>query len=382
MVVGLFYGFYRKYKNPIEFTWLELPIQSLAGIIVTIGCFGTFLFWSSGLEDTEIWNGRVSIAEYYEEWIEEVTYYEEVCSGTGESRSCTNVMRTRNDYHPPYWQIITSNNETVSISKSNYQKYVSQFGGHIEKNLSRTNQVSYGDGDKYIATWNGKKETMIPVSVEHKYVNYLKASKSLHKRSGVSISYQDYLLPYPNVTGGKFGQIEFNRVVSSGDNISAEWKTIVNKELDKALAYIASQKQLNIVVYTVNTSDRAFLHTLEEYWTFGKKNDVVVVLGITEFPKVDWAGVMVFHGNETLRVKLRDSIVNMDNISDPVVFSQLVVDHINQDFKRVPMAEMEHLLHDIEIPWWIILLVWILVGTVVFVVSFMLENNQTRNRRF
>lgn len=382
MVTGFIYGLWRKHKNPVEFTWREYPIQLFGGIIVTIGCFGSFLFYTSGLDDTEVWNGWVTVSEYYEEWEEEVTYPETHCTGSGDNQICTTVMKTRIDYHPPYWQVRTSNGETVSISRNTYNKYVKRFGGHVEHNLSRINQVSIGDGDKYVATWNGEEKIMVATSVEHSYVNYLKASQSIGKFSGVSGPYQDFLLSYPRVTGGNFGLIEFNRVVSAGVDLPVAWKTIVDNELDKSLAYLGKQKELNVVVYTVPTTDKAFLHALEEHWVFGKKNDVVVVLGTPEFPKVSWAGVMVFHGNHELKVKLRDSILAMNDISDPKLFSELLVNHFIEYFKRVPMEELEYLLHDIEMPFWALLIVWLLVGTSIFVISFVLENNETRNWRF
>lgn len=384
MVAGVTYGLWRKYSNPQEFTWIELPVQLVIGFIVTVGCFGAFLFWSSGLQDSEIWNGRVSISEYYEEWTEEVTYTEEECTGSGENRSCRTVTKTRHDYHPPYWQLTTSNGEVVSISSGIYHQYVTLFGNEREEDLFHMNQVSFGDGDKYVTKWQGNTDAMVPTAVSHEYVNFLRASKSLQRRSGTTGPYAKYLLNYPTVTGGKYGQIEFHRVLTAGVTIPQQWRNAVDQQLDRVLASLGSQKQVNLVVYIVGTADRGFLHALEEHWVYGKKNDVVLILGMNQFPTVEWAGVMIFHGNETLRVKLRDAVETQADVSDPQAFASLFVRHIQQDFKRVPMAELEYLLHDIEIPWWAIIAVWIMVGMVVFVTSQYLENNQTRNsfRRF
>ncbi len=381
-ISGISYGLWRKFRNPQEFTWIELPFQIFISLIVTIGCFGSFLFWSSGLQDFEIWNGSVSKAEYYEEWTEEVTYTEQQCTGTGNSTSCTSVLRTRHDYHPPEWKIITSNGEVISISSSNYRQYVSQFGNEKEEDLTRINQVSFGDGDKYVTKWQGNLEAMVPTAVPHQYVNYLKASKSLQRRSGTTSAYVDYLIQYPNVEEGEFGKIEISRVLVSETNVSQNWINTVDKQLDQSLASLGAEKQVNLLVYVVGTTDRGFLHALEEDWTYGKKNDVVLVLGTNDFPNVEWAGVMIFHGNEELRVKLRDAIETQANVSDPQAFVSLFVNHIENYFKRVPMDELEHLLHDIEMPWWAILLVWIMVGTVVFVTSQVIENNQTRKYGF
>jgi len=374
MIVGVCYGGYRKLKNSVEFTWFELPIQLIIGIIVTIGCFGAFLYWSSGLQDSEIWNGKVNFAEYYEKWTEEVHYTDEECTGSGDSRSCIQVPKVRYDYHPPYWEIVTSNNETISISSRTYNQYVSRFGNELEVDIMRMNQSSFGDGDKYVTKWNGNIDLIVPTSISHEYVNYLKASKSLHKRSGTIDVYKQHLLSYPTVTGGKFGTIEFQRVISAGVTIPESWKQTVDKSLDKVLANLGVQKQVNIIVYFVN-ADRGFLHALEENWIYGKKNDVVLVIGMNSFPKVKWSGVMIFHGNETLKVKLRDEVEAIGDISDSNTFVNMLVNNINKHFIRVPMSKLEHLLYDIEMPIWAIIAVWIMVGTVVFTTSYYLENN-------
>ena len=380
MVAGFGYGLWRKHSNPVEFTWSELPIQLLVGTIATVGCFGAFLFWSSGLYDTEVWNGKATKAIYEEEWTELVHYTEEVCTGSGKNQTCTTVARTREDYHPPEWTI-KSTSGTVSIKNSQYRNTVNFWGNERQTDDGHIGQISYGDGRTFQTKWNGKADTVIPTAIEHPYVNYLKASKSIQKRSGTSSPYAKLLLSYPGVHSGKYGSIELNRVLSAGLKIPANWKSTVDRNLDLALASLGAQKQVNILVYVVNSSDRSFLHALEEHWILGKKNDVVVLIGATEFPKVNWAGVMIFNGNQSLVVKLRDAIEEQKDLSDPTKFSQMVVKHVQSEFKRVPMKELEYLLHDIEIPWWSILLIFIMSGTVIILTSHMLENNNIRNWR-
>lgn len=374
MVVGVGFGLWRKFSNPDEFQWKELPIQLIIGIIVTIGCFGAFLFWSSGLKDTEVWSGKAVEARLDEEWRERVHYTVQVCTGSGKNQSCHTEWRTRIDHHPEQRTVITSNSERISVSRSAYRKYVGKFGNEKKVILNRANQVSIGDGNRYVTKWSGTDETIVSTAVPHTYVNYLKASKSLHKRSGTIDVYEKNLLDYPKVTKGSFGRIDFDRVLISGVNIPAEWKKQVDEKLDRALAHLGTQKQVNLLVYAVN-ADRGFLHALEEHWIYGKKNDVVLVMGMTEFPTVQWAGVMIFHGNETLRVNLRDAVETMKDVSDPNVFASMIVDNVQKEFKRVPMTELNHLLYDVEMPWWSIILVWVMTGMVVFVTSRFLENN-------
>lgn len=377
--LGIGFSFWRKYKKPIEFTRLELGVQIGASFVLLLGLSSGFLMGTAGLHDTEYWNGHVRSATYYEEWTEEVTYYEEECTGTGENRVCRDVEKTRYDYHAPEWIVTTSNGESVSISSREYRNYVDLFGNEEEMDIVRIDQSSFGDGDKYVTVWQGSQELMVSTAVEHTYVNYLKASRSLTKRSGVSGPYQDLILDYPELHSVGYGEIELNRVLLAGVDAPNDWVQLVDRQIDLAMATLGAEQEVNCLVYLVDTSDRGFLHSLEEEWCYGKKNDVIVVVGVDNFPQVDWSGIMIFSGNEELKVQLRDAIESLGNISDPQVFATLVIDNIKQHFKRVSMSELEYLIYDVDMPWWaVIIMIFVFVVTLLTITA-MFENNNIRS---
>lgn len=380
MVTGCAYGVWRKISNPDEFVWFELVAQLLIGIIVTVGLFGAFSFRFSGVYDTEFLNGYVEASEYYEEWTEEVE--REVCDSEDEDGDCTSSHIEYDEvYHPPEWKASLSVGSSIPISKEAYQKYVSKFGNEKEISLFRMDQISIGDGDKYVSVWKRETERIVPASINHNYVNYFKASKDIFKREGLKDPYQKLLLNYPGLQTGPYGHIEVNRVLAVNANVPDDWKKAVDRNLDVALTRLGSSKQVNILVYMVSKTDRGFLHALEEHWVYGKKNDVIVVVSVDKFPEVLWSGVVIFFGNDKLKIELRDSI-ETTGISDPNEFTNLIISHINNSFRRVPMAELEYMLYDIELPWWVIAIVFFLDCAVVMTASFLFENNDTRNFNF
>lgn len=380
VITGVVYGFWRKANNPKEFAWIELVGQVIVGFIVTVGLFGAFTFKFSGVHDTEFLNGYVTTAEFYEEWTEEVE--RTVCDTYDDDGNCTSSHIEYDEvYHPPQWKSNLTTGHTISIPKTSYGNYVVKFGNEKEIPLTRIDQISIGDGDKYVSKWNGEMERIVPASVTHNYVNYLKASKSIFKRQGLRDVYKHLLLNYPSIHSGRYGAIEVNRTLVAGSSIPNEWMINLDRELDQVLAYMGRQKEVNILVYIVGKTDRGFLHALEEHWIYGKKNDVIVVLSIDKFPTVDWAGIMIFYGNEELKIKLRDSIES-SSITDPVDFANLIKTQINKNFNRVSMSKLEHLLYDIELPWWVILLIFALDATVIVTVAFIFENNTVREFNF
>ena len=133
-----------------EYIWKEFAIQSGATLLYVSLIFTLLFSTTTDLMDTEFWNGQVSKFEYYEEWDEEVTYQESYECGTSKNPRTCYRTKTRIDHHSPYWKILTSNDETISINRSEYRVASNQFG-HKEINLFRSNQVSFGDGNKFVS---------------------------------------------------------------------------------------------------------------------------------------------------------------------------------------------------------------------------------------
>jgi hypothetical protein len=385
-IVGLVaaaFGLYRKISYPLEFAWVELLVQIPTSSLAVLSMFSLFFYTSTNMSDSEIWNGYVTTSEYYEAWTEEVTDTE--CTGTDSNGNCTGTREVkRNVYHPPEWYIHTTNDEKIGISKSVYRGYVSYFGNERKENLFHMNQVSIGDGNRFYTTYSGGANQPIWSAREHPFVNYLKASQSIKLRQGSAASYAGLLLSYPQVYSGSFGPIELDRVLSAGTSVPSDWAQSVDHGLDRALGTLGNEKQVNLLMYVVGTSNRAFLHALEEHWVFGKKNDVIVVIGAKTFPKIDWVDVMAWTDVEEFKIILRNRILELHDLSDSdklvgTIVSQVSLSPEKGGFKRKPMAELEYLVSDISLPWWASVLVILFSGLLSWGTSWALINNEFRS---
>ena len=379
--LSIVFGFYKKYTNPEKYTWLEFPFQVLAGISTVFVIYSVFFFTTSNISDVEVWNSYVQKAEYYEEWTEENTYQD--CDSEGH---CT--TRTTRTYHPPEWYLITDINEKKSVKKDIYREYVKYFSNEKKKNLFHSNQVSIGDGDMFYTVFLKKYDNRITSAIEHDYVNYIKGTETLHKKSGGNtVGFEKLLLKYPRTYRSKYGKINLDRVlVTDGLSVPIDWIKKVDRNLDLVLSDLGKKKEVNILIYLAYTNDMAFTQALEEFWLNGKKNDVIVIVGTKSFPEIEWVSILAWTENEEFKVVLRDKIIDLKDLSDSDKFVDTIVSQISLDgnkggYVRMPMNKLQYLVSDITIPWWANILVVIFSMFLSWLVSWALINNEIQNWR-
>ena len=189
--------------------------------------------------------------------------------------------------------------------------------------------------------------------------------------------------PYPIIHGGKFGPIEVDRVVLGGATLPEEWIRSVDRGLDEALTVLGKKKQVNVLTYMVNTSDQSFLHALEEHWVYGKKNDVIVIIGTSSFPKIDWVAVIAWTDVELFKTNLRKEVMDLKDLSDPSKLVETIVKRVALPpemggFLRKPMEEYQYLISDISLSWWANLLIFLVLGLLSWAIDWALINNTIR----
>ena len=355
LVLLIGFGGYWKLREKQEFTWGELGIYCLLCPLISYPFAATAYYFCTDLHDREVWNGYVVKAVYTESWTERIT--------TTDSKGRTTTTYV---FHPATYVLTTSNDgETVSVSWPKYREVAKLFGTEKFEAVIRLNRSSIGDGNRYVAAWNGKPEAKIPTAVEHHYVNYLKASDSVLRVRGATSGFEDLLKPYPRVHDGPHGRICIDRLVCAGTSPPEAWMQAVNRRLCEELMELGKRKEVNILVYVVGTEDESFFYALQEYWISGKQNDVIVVIGTDEFPKIRWVRVMAWTSNELFKELLADRIRGMKTIENgdalvSNIVTQVAVDG-NEGFLRRPMDEYEYLVAFIGLPWWGVVLLIVLV---------------------
>lgn len=315
-----------KVALPKTITWAECGTTLT---IVILSCCGIWLAGSySQVHDIEIWNGEVIKKERIHDTYEES--YDCRCrtvkSGDSTSEECDTCYRT---HYTVEWNCIT-NLGTIEI-----------------KSEDETDDDVYDlpDPQRYKIIQKGD-----PVAQENSYVNYVKAvPDSLFHKINTS-TYVNKIPPYPE---NVYDFYKIDRVLSVGVNVPdlKEW----NYELSLLLRKLGPQKQANVVVIFTNVSDQSYLYALEGEWIGGNKNDIIVVIGTSQYPKIDWVGVSSWTDSELFKVELRDSIYSLTNVDRKAILS-LIDEKTSKLFVRKQMKDFEYLKDKIEPPTWAVIL--------------------------
>ena len=116
--------------------------------------------------------------------------------------------------------------------------------------------------------------------------------------------------------------------------------------LSEILKTLGSSKEVNIVLVLSNKDLENSLK-LQTKFLGGKKNDVVIVVGTKNYPKIDWVNVFGWSKNEMLNVKLRDDIYRLGNLSANTL-SPVIVNDVNKFYVRREMKDFEYLKDEIH----------------------------------
>lgn len=390
IVGGVGYAFFRWILDPKNFAWYEIPIQIGASALLLWLLCSLFFFYGSDVRDKEIWNGYVVSAEYAEP--HDYTQSHRHCTKIGKVEHCTTTYtcETAGAGYSDY----NSLDESSGISGGLYETYRQRWGNQ-EHVGSRGNHCAGHQGNVWRTTYRGPIEAMVPVSDEREYVNYLKASEAIRKKSADSSKFDKYLIEYPSVHGGPFGDVEVDRALVVGFGEDKElpkehlqkWQTILDGRLDRALGTLGDEKGVNILVYVVplDRSEReAFFAALNDHWAGGKRNDVIVVIGAPHFSEIAWVEVMAWTHVEKFksalvnRVLESNALVDAGNLAD-VIVSQISREAKDGGYEGMDMDEYAVLASEVSVAWWAQLLIFLIYAGMCYFVSLGLVNNQMQN---
>ena len=359
-----------------EYIWKEFGIQAGATFVFVVLVYSLLFSTTTDLIDNEYWSAKVSKFEYYEEWNEEVTYTESYSCGTSKSpKTCTRT-KTRIDYHSPYYQITTTNGEKVSITRNEYRTASGQFG-HKEVDIYRSNQVSFGDGDKYVST----PDITIPTSVSHTYENLVKAVKSNVIHTKVPQADIDQALKvgtlkdYPTRYKDKYGAPKLNRFIDVTGKVNKDY---INPLNDMSIS-IGQIKQGNPIIYVVN-EPRSFKDVISQHWNKGKKNDITLVIGIDDSGLIIWSDVITYTNNTDFIVDMQNDFVDLNINKDSDKVLATYKKHIQTQYVRKPMKEFAYLKDNITLAWYWQVIIFLLNAALTTFITWKFLNNYDRKR--
>ena len=354
IIIGLYLAITNK-----EYIWKEFGIQTVATLVYVSIVFALAFSVSTDIWDTNYYNSKVKSSTYFEEWKERVTYTESYPCGTSKHpRTCTRI-KTRIDYHPPYYEIKTSLNETEQIKRRDFLKFKREFGAKVVY-LHRTNQVSYGDGNKFVSYPNKD----IPVAIGHTYENIVAVANNnvintkVPKETLKLLVKNGKVREYPSLYRGAYGETLLNRVI---DTVGIKNNSYLDT-LNDISKDVGETKQANPIIYFTD-EDRSIKNFISQYWHKGKKNDVTLILGLDKNKNIVWSDVICFTNNTDFIVDLQNEFKGLNVEKDSKKILSKFKNSINKNYVRKPMKEFEYLKENITLKWYWQLI--ILLGNII-----------------
>jgi len=277
------------------------------------------IFWgvsvSSGLRDTEILNGEV--VDKKKERVGCRHSYPCNCYTTcfgGKNSTCSTHCSTCYSHSFDNDWVIKSNLGNFFINTLDSQGL---------KEPPRWSEVKTGD----------------PVSKEHSFDNYIKGSETSIFGKKITLSKEELKeMPiYPNKV---FDYYKVNRVIDLAGALSVEELKKANEQLAEMLKSTGFQKQANVVIILTNKTEEFALKLLEN-WYGGKKNDAVIVIGLSA-NKIEWVRLHSWSLHSIFDVKLRDAILDLETFD----MSKIIVEtqsQLNENYARRSFKEFEYL---------------------------------------
>jgi len=306
--------------------------------------------------DVEIWNGSVTSKE--RDTVSCSHSYdcrcrnETSCTGSGKNRSCTTsrVCDTCYEHDHDYDWVVHSDIGKFLINRVDDQGVTQP---------SRWTQARVGD----------------PVSKTHNFTNYVKAVPESLFHANVTNKFDGIIPTYPNQI---YDYYKLSRLLLVGVSVpdASEW----NRDIALLLRKLGPLKQANVIVVMVNTADQSYVHALEGRWIGGKKNDIIVILGVTSYPKIDWVAISSWTDKALFKIQLRDAILDIGTVDRSQIIAAIDT-HTMRSFKRKEMADFEYLSYQIQPPLWVLVLAVVLsMGTSLGVSWYMVKHTSKYRR--
>lgn len=336
----------------------------LSIIVVTYIVFGTT--WALGRYSAayaqEIWNGQVTSKSPIEKscpsgW---VSYKDDFCDNystrivshqTCDKDSCTTTYDTEYNY--------TYDTETRWYVNSNIDEQweIKRVNARGDKMPPRYEQVQIGD----------------PVSKTNWYNNWiLAASDSIHHVGQSEMN--EYAASVPAYPIKIYDYYKIDRII----NIDVPAiDTTANEYLSKKLSILGPKYQMNAIIIFADSSKYSleFTNVIQKVWKGFNKNDVVIVVGVSQDYKVSWARVFSWSKNNMFEVQIRNDILSKrNNVITPAEVID-ILDKQSHMFERRSFKDFEYLKHSIALPIWLVIVSCLIVCGIPTVGMFVASSN-------
>jgi hypothetical protein len=332
-----------------KYSWKEAQIQFGISVVSTIFLTAlTYIALHNQATDIEILNGQVT--NKFSQRVSCVHSYE--CNCTTRTDSDGNSQRVcQTCYEHPFdvnWVVET----TV---------------GNV--NVSRVDRQGRREPPRFSKVVIGE-----PASRENTYQNYVKANPdSIFNTSDFAhlMEGNNYELPnYPRV----HDYYRVNRVLVTEPSLPRSLHRQLSQGISMELRTLGHEKEVNVILVVTGEESSEYARALEYKWLGGNKNDLVIVMGISDYPKVNWVESFGWSSTNRIYFAIEDEFqgVELDVETFPTQLSGLIREHYNrQSFK-----EFEYLMSELSPPVWSLILAFILNLVIAIIVGrYFLKND-------
>lgn len=334
-----------KYYYKHEITPKEFGIHFLAvcaSIALMMGV--TYASMYASMADTEILNGKV-LSKYRE--VETCTEYSS-CKHYHTRERCSYYTDSKGKRHKSC--------ESYKVFDYPYEvdwEVKTSVGSHI---IDRVNR----QGTAMPSRWANIK-IGDPAAGENTYINYLLGNKDSlffeHQyEKEFTADYKKKLPDYPEV----YDYYRVNHVL----NLTKYDSTGYNDYIDMVLRDMGAAKQVNIVLVMYPQSDVNLVKALTAKWRGGKKNDVIMFVGLDDQGVVSNFSSTSF--GQGMKNEVLHSTMKIDAMTEKMSLSlvQKLVQDVNTHFNRLPNKEFEYLKYKLEPSLWIVILSSIMAAAI------------------
>jgi hypothetical protein len=266
-------------------------------------------------------------------WVQMVRYYNdsEVISGTvtgkaTERAECEHKGAHKYDID---WAVYFSTGEHVRIKREDLAGYSAPLRWHM---------TAVGE----------------PASFLQHYANHIKGYPEQLFRyddKAVVAKYAKYLPEYPRTIYDYYRVRRFVPVNYQVPNLKknplahAKWLAWIsewNDLISQLNGYIGSDKSANVIVVLVQNLPKDFASALRTHWRDGKKNDIVVTIGVDGEYRIAWASVVAYAQDPNFVKILRNAIQNHKKAEAEKIV-ETITETVKKSFKRRIYTEIEYI---------------------------------------
>lgn len=321
-----------------KFNWLEALIQTAVGATLMFGGFMAARYAKTA--DTEIWNGRIV----------KTSGTQGCCHSYSCNCSTTCLPDCSTDFDGNTSCGLSCHEECDTCYRHNHDLFWS---------ASTTNGENvYHDGcnppgSVPPAEWERIVDGE-PSAIEHSYINYIKgAPGGFFKRPWLVERYKGKLPAYPRVRD----RYRVDRFLMSAIGEALPDTKELNGILARINGDLGRTRQVNIIVVVTAEDSTFYAEALSEAWLGGKKNDLIVVVGVREFPQVGWARVISWTDAREVKDTIESRVRTLGAFDGRKLLS-IIEQEVASKFKRKHMKDFRYLLKEIEPPGWAL---WLLI---------------------